>query len=287
MLMSVVILLCLGVLASCGTSPSAPQAGVPTHPSSATTAPSTVTLQPMSITGQPTAHLASVSFTVTSVALSVNPSSIAGTTCGSSASFTYTAIFHIPAHTAGGTIQFAYTLNNGRSQTTAKVTVAAGQTSKTFKFVSSGTLSADHTYPGTAQVMVTSPNQVSSPQVKPSGSCVVPGPFQVTAVSMTVNPTSIAGLHCGTFLTVTYTALFHLASNGPGGTIQFEYTINNGRGSTMASIAVAAGQTTASYSFQWSGNLPADHTYPGAGGVMVQSPNQISSSLLGPSGTCS
>jgi len=228
-----------------------------------------------------------VPFTVTSVDLSVNPTSIAGKTCGSLASFTYTAIFHIPAHTAGGTIQFAYTLNNGRSQTTGTVTAGADETSKTFTFVSSGTLYPDHTYPGTAIVMVTSPNNVISPSVKPSGACVEPGTFQVTTVSMTVNPTSIAGKSCGAFLTVTYTAMFHLAPNGPGGTIQFEYTVNNGRSSNMASITVAPGQTTASSSFLWSGNLPADHTYPEPGGVIVHSPNEISSSLLGPSGTCS
>ena len=238
-------------------------------------------------TGGSTPTPTSVPFTVTSVDLSVNPTSIAGKTCGSLASFTYTAIFHIPAHTNGGTIQFAYTLNNGRSQTTGTVTAGAGETSKTYTFVSSGTLPVDYTYPGIAEVMVTSPNTVSSPSVKPSGACVEPGPFQVTSVSMTVNPTSITGMSCGTSLTVTYTALFHLAPNGPGGTIHFEYTVNNGRGTTLASLTVAAGQTTASYPFVWSGKLPADHTYPEPGGVIVHSPNEISSSLLGPSGRCS
>ncbi|MGZ3715513.1 MAG: hypothetical protein ACXVA4_08840, partial [Ktedonobacterales bacterium] len=73
----------------------------------------------------------------------------------------------------------------------------------------------------------------------------------------------------------------------PGGTIQFEYTINNGRGSNPASVAVAPGQTTASYAFQWSGNLPADHTYPGPGGVLVTSPNALTSARVAPSGACS
>jgi hypothetical protein len=235
----------------------------------------------------PAATVTPVSFKVTSVDLGVNPTSIAGKPCGSSASFTYLATFHIPEGTAGGTIHFTYTLNNGRSQTNALVTVGAGETSTTFPFTSSGTLPADHTYPGIAEVMVTSPNTVSSPQVKPAGACVVQGAFQVSSVSMTVNPTSIAGLSCGTSLTVTYTALFHLAPNGPGGTIHFAYTVNNGRGTTLASLTVAPGQTTASYAFVWSGKLPADHTYPEPGGVMVQSPNAISSPLLGPSGTCS
>lgn len=229
----------------------------------------------------------SVPLSVTSVDLAVTPTSIAGTTCGSSASFIYTAVFHIPAHSAGGTIHFAYTLNNGRSQTPDAVPVTAGATSTSYTFVSSGTLSVDHTYPGTAIVMVTSPNTITSPSVTPDGACTEAGTFQVTSVAMTVSPTGIAGTHCGTLLNVIYTALFHLPPNGPGGTIQFEYTVNNGRSSSLASITVAPGQTTASYAFRWSGNLPADHTYPEPGGVIVHSPNAARSSLLGPSGTCS
>ncbi len=229
-------------------------------------------------------------FTVTSADLLVTPTSIAGTTCGSTASFSYTAIFHLPAHNAGGTIHFLYTLNNGRSQQDGTVTAGADAISATFVFTSTGTLAADHTYPGTAIVMVTSPNAIKSTPVKPSGACVeqgASGPFQVTGVTITVSPSSIAGAQCGTPLSVTYTAMFHLAANGPGGTVQFEYTTNNGRGSNRASLVVAPGQTAASYAFQWSGNLPADHTYPEPGGVMVTSPNALTSSLVGPSGTCS
>lgn len=226
-------------------------------------------------------------FAVSSVDLSVSPASIAGTTCGASASFTYTAVFHIPASTAGGVIQFNYTLNNGRSQTDGSAPVSPGETSKTYTFTSSGALPADHTYPGIAAVMVTSPNSILSPSVKPSGFCVEPGPFKVTSVTIAVNPTSIAGLSCGTHLTVTYTATFNLAPNGPGGTISFYYTINNGRGDNPASITVTPGQTTATYAFTWSGDLPADHTFPESGGVWVKSPNYVLSPLLAPSGACS
>lgn len=63
--------------------------------------------------------------------------------------------------------------------------------------------------------------------------------FRVTSVSLSVSPASISGRSCGTYLTVTYTATFHLAPNGPGGTIRFLYSVNNGRGSTSASITVA------------------------------------------------
>ena len=226
-------------------------------------------------------------FTVTSVDLAVSPDSIAGTTCGSAISLTYTATFHLPAGTDGGNIQFAYTLNNGRSSTNASVTVSPGQTTKTYAFTSAGTLPADHTYPGIAEVMVTSPNAVQSPQVQPTGSCGAAAAFEVTSVDMAVSPTSIAGMACNTQITVTYTATFHIAAGGPGGTIQFQYTVNNGRGSTNANITVAAGQTTATYSFTWSGKLPTDHTAPGAGGVIVTSPNQLNSPLVAPTGPCS
>lgn len=231
-----------------------------------------------------------VPFTVSSVDLAVSPASIAGQTCGATATFTYTATFHVPANTAGGTIQFAYTLNNGRSQTPASVVVKPGATALMYTFTSSGSLPTDHTYPAPAIVMVTSPNTVLSPSALPSGSCVArsaTGPFQVTSVSMAVSPTSIAGRTCGSAITVIYTATFHLAANGPGGIINFQYTINNGRASSPASITVARGQTTASYSFTWSGALPADHTYPEQGGVIVTTPNAVNSPLVGPTGTCS
>jgi hypothetical protein len=238
-------------------------------------------------TAAPPTSAVSTPFSVISVDLAVTPASIAGMPCGSAISLTYTATFHIPAGTAGGTVQFEYTVNNGRGSTRASLIVGAGKTLATYTFTSSGTLAADHTYPGIAEVMVSSPNAVHSPQVQPTGSCVAGAAFQVTSVDMAVSPASLTGLACGTQTTVTYTATFHIAPGSPGGTIQFQYTINNGRGSTSASLPVAAGQTTATYNFTWQGALPADHTAPGGGGVMVASPNPITSSLVTPTGSCS
>ncbi len=113
-----------------------------------------------------------------------------------------------------------------------------------------------------------------------------PTPFSVVSVTMTVNPTSIAGKACGTNVTVTYTATFVVTSNSPGGTVQFDYTVNNGHSSTTANLTFAAGQTTKTYKFSWSGNLPADHTYPGTGEVITSSPNQITSNGIQPNGQC-
>ena len=266
--------ICLAIfsLAACGSNQGNGSGSTPTATTTSTSAP----------TPSPT----QVAFKVISVDLVVIPNSIAGKVCGSSASFTYTATFHIPANSAGGTIQFQYTLNNGRSLTNASVAVNPGETTKIYTFSSSGTLYLDHTYPGIAEVLVNSPNTVSSPQVKLAGACTTAA-FDVASVSMAVNPASIAGKTCGTAIVVTYTATFHLAANSPGGTIQFTYTVNNGRSSPGASLSVTPGQTTASYAFTWSGNLPPDHTYPGLGGVITSSPNVVHSPLVQPTGMCS
>src|SRR2546423_162012 len=112
-------------------------------------------------------------------------------------------------------------------------------------------------------------------------------PLKVTSVTMSVTPGSIANLSCGSNVTVTYTALFHVVPNSVGGTVQFNYTVNNGRGQTPASINFGQGETTRTYTFTWSGALPADHTYPGPGGIQVTSPNQLTSQLVGPTGMCS
>lgn len=112
-------------------------------------------------------------------------------------------------------------------------------------------------------------------------------PLKVTSVGMSVTPRSIAGVPCGTNVTVTYTALFHVTPKNAGGTVQFSYTVNNGRGQSMASIHFSPGVTTRTYSFTWSGALPADHTYPGPGGIEVTSPNHLISPLVEPTGMCS
>lgn len=111
-------------------------------------------------------------------------------------------------------------------------------------------------------------------------------PFKVTSVAMSVMPGSIAGIPCGTYSTVTYQATIHVMPHGPGGTVQFGYTVNNGRGQNTASVKFAPGETSKTYSFTWSGALPADHTYPGPGGIDVTSPNQLISPMVGPGGTC-
>ncbi|HKV58185.1 MAG TPA: hypothetical protein VJO32_07880 [Ktedonobacteraceae bacterium] len=252
--------------------------------------PPTGSPPPAKVTTTPTptakATTAPVSFEVTSVDMAVNPTSIAGMTCGTNLTVTYTATFHVASGSNGGTVQFQYSVNNGRGSKAGSLTFGPGETTKTYAFTWSGALPFDHTYPSQGGVVVTSPNAVNSPMLGPTGTCSSAA-FNVTGVTMSVSPTSIAGMKCGTNLTVTYTATFHVAPNSSGGTVQFQYTINNGRGSNPASLAFDPGVTSRTYSFTWSGALPADHTYPAQGGVIVTSPNALAPVLIAPTGQCS
>src|SRR5574337_157317 len=56
--------------------------------------------------------------------------------------------------------------------------------------------------------------------------------FAVTSISMTVTPSTTSLWKCGSYIQVTYNAVFHVTSGPNGGTIVFSYTINNGRGQT-------------------------------------------------------
>ena len=111
--------------------------------------------------------------------------------------------------------------------------------------------------------------------------------FQVTSVDLVVDQNSIAGKVCGSTTSFTYTATFHIPAGTAGGTIQFLYTWNGGHASPGASVTVGPGETTATYSFTWSGKLLADHVYPGEGGVFTSSPNAVNSPFVKPDGVCS
>jgi hypothetical protein len=110
-------------------------------------------------------------FTVTSIDMSVTPSTTSLWTCGSFIQVVYNAVFHVVSGPNGGTIVFSYTVNNGRSQTMEKLTILPGQRLSNFTFTWQGSLPSDHTYPEPGGVLVTSPNTLVSPLVAPAGKC--------------------------------------------------------------------------------------------------------------------
>jgi hypothetical protein len=268
---ALVAVIITSIFAACGTAPGTPLAGTGTAGIVTATAGAAVPL------------------TVTSVDMSVNPSTIGNLKCGTSVTVTYTAIFHFPANNAGGQVAFNSTTNNGRGTTPAGLTVPPGQTSVTYTFNWSGQLPADNTAPGLGGVMVTAPNAYTSHLVAPSGPCmpVAAAPFKVNSISMAASP-ALTGHACGTTFTENYTATFHIAAGGPGGSLVFQYTTTNGRSSSgNVTLPISAGQTTATYVFKWSGTLPADHTAPGIGIVMMTAPSTLISPVAIPTGLCS
>jgi hypothetical protein len=236
-------------------------------------------------TNTPTPTQTPVVFRVTGIDMAVQPASIAGLACESNLTVTYVATFHVPAHSPGGTVQFTYTVNNGRGDTPASIHFAPGETTKTYTFTWSGVLSPDNVYPGNGGVMTSSPNTLTSALVKPTGTCTQAA-FQVTGVDLAVSPSSIAGRACNTSITLTYTATFHVAPGSGGGAIQFMWTANNGRSSTNASIDFLPGQTTKTYTFTVTGTLAPDHTFPGIAEVITTGPNSVNSPQVQPTGQC-
>ncbi len=110
-------------------------------------------------------------FRITSIDMSVTPSTLSLWTCGSSIQVVYNAVFHIAPGSKGGTIVFSYTINNGRSQMMEKLTILPGQRLSNFTFTWQGSLPLDHYYPEPGGVMVTSPNSLVSHLVQPAGTC--------------------------------------------------------------------------------------------------------------------
>lgn len=292
-IVSFVVLMSLFVLASCGTSTFASTGAPAPHPT-ATTAPGTSTTKSASpdvkstaaVPIAPSVAASSVRFKVVGIDMAVNPTSIAGMVCGQNISVTYMATFHIAANRPGGTVQFVYTVNNGRATTPAHLSFAPGQTTKTYAFTWQGMLSADNVSPGLGAVVTSSPNVVSL-SVKPTGTCAASATFKVASIDLAVSPSSITGMSCNSNVTFTYTITFHVAPNNPGGAIQFMDTTNNGRSNMNGSVTARAGATTVTSTFTSSGLLSPDHTFPGIAEVISTSPNQVNSPQVTPTGQCS
>jgi hypothetical protein len=110
-------------------------------------------------------------FKVTSIDMSVTPSTTSLWTCGSFIQVVYNAVFHIAPGSNGGTIVFYYTVNNGRSDMPEKVTILPGQRLSNYTFTWQGSLPRDHFYPEPGGVLVSSPNSLVSKMVEPGGTC--------------------------------------------------------------------------------------------------------------------
>jgi hypothetical protein len=129
------------------------------------------------------------------------------------------------------------------------------------------------------------PTPTATPGTTPTPT-PTPVAFQVTTVNLSVDPLSFDGKSCGTQITFTYTATFHVLANGPGGAVQFTYTTDGGRTSKTGVVTLSPGQTSMQFKFPSSGTLELNGAFPGAGQVTTTSPNTMSSQAVTPSGAC-
>jgi hypothetical protein len=111
-------------------------------------------------------------------------------------------------------------------------------------------------------------------------------PFHITSITVSVTPATLSLWPCGANIQAVYHAIFHVTPGPIGVVISFSTTTNNGRGQTPEKLTIIPGQTQSDFVWTWQGPLPADHTMPGLGGVMVTSPNVVTSQLVQPSGAC-
>jgi hypothetical protein len=235
--------------------------------------------------------VATVPLKVVSVDMGLSIPSVSSYSCGTKITETYTATFHFPAHNAGGPVKFYYTTNNGRASGATALTVNPGQTTKAYVFSWSGTTNDSNTVPGPGGVMVTTPNTYTSEMLAPTGACTTASnastdpsptaapakssaPFVVTSDSVAVTPDMTAH-RCGSHVETTYTITFNIAHGGPGGTITFQYSTSPMAEGYTGSVKVAAGQTTATYAFTWSGTINQSGFQPPSGFVTVTAPNQL------------
>jgi hypothetical protein len=225
--------------------------------------------------------------------MAVSPSNLGTLPCNTQVTVTYTATFHVRPDGPGGTATFSYTTGNSQSAADASLVFAAGEVAKTYTFTWQGQLGTGKSGPGMGGVVVNSPNALTSPQVKPTGTCgtitptPTPAPFVITSVVLTTSVNPTGPLTCGTELAKqTYNITFHIAPHSAGGTIVYSETPDQSELTpgtiNYYDLTVDPGQTTATASYFWEDPVSAGIVLPTTGYVQVEAPNKLKSNTVPP-----
>jgi hypothetical protein len=107
-------------------------------------------------------------FQVVGLAISTNPSSIAGKACGTKQTVTYNATITIAPNSNGGTVQLVWNIGGYHSSTS--VPFAPAQTVQPISITQNGYLGRLK-FPYPATIASTSPNAVTSAPAQPGGVC--------------------------------------------------------------------------------------------------------------------
>lgn len=275
----VVIFLCSVLvfwLTGCGSSGTSPSDTSGDTTSSPTAAPS--------VTLSPTPSLTPVPPSVTGIAMGVSPASFSGVGCGSAANIVFSAAITIAAGSTGG--QIPYSWNIDHTNIAGSVTFASGETSKTVTYtLSNYTVQLSSTSAVSGSISVGTPGKsVTSSSVGPTGTCKLPGPFEVTGIALSVSPASLTSITCNTTITVTYTATVTIAADSNAGTVVLVWTI--GSYHQTVSLVFAPTQTIHTVSYSQTGKIVKVATFPRLGTIASTSPNAVTSASVKPAGTC-
>lgn len=275
----VVIFLCSVLvfwLTGCGSSGTSPSDTSGDTTSSPTAAPS--------VTLSPTPSLTPVPPSVTGIAMGVSPASFSGVGCGSEANIVFSAAITIAAGSTGG--QIPYSWNIDHTNIAGTVTFASGETSKTVTYtLSNYAVQLSSTSAVSGSISVGTPGKsVTSSSVGPTGTCKLPGPFEVTGIALLVSPASLTSITCNTTITVTYTATVTIAADSNAGTVVLVWTI--GSYHQTVSLVFAPTQTIHTVSYSQTGKIVKVATFPRLGTIASTSPNAVTSASVKPAGTC-
>ena len=275
----VVIFLCcllLCWLTGCGSSGTNPSDTSGDTTSSPTVAPS--------ITISPTPSLTLPPPSVTGIAMDVSPASFSDVGCGSAANIVFSAAITVAAGSAGG--QIPYTWNIDHTSIAGSVMFATGETSKTVTYtLSNYAVQLSSTAAVSGSLTVGAPGHaVTSSSVGPTGTCKLPGPFEVTGIALSVSPASLTSIACNTTITVTYTATVFIAADSNAGTVTLVWTI--GSYHQTVSVVFAPTQTVHTVSYAQTGKVVKVSTFPRLGTIASTSPNAVASASVKPAGIC-
>jgi hypothetical protein len=199
-----------------------------------------------------------------------NPTSYSGP-CSGAQQLTFTATLKANPSNAGGAVHYVWTINHTISQ--SEVTFGPGEVSKTLTQTYTYNVPADAGPQLLASFATTTPNAVSAPETVISIACTVP--FQITAVSVTMQPWST---DCGPH-TFGWSGLLTAPANNAGG--QVDYVWKFGVGAAQGgSVTFAPGQgnavVAAEQSYTVVPNGFVDGGTPGASSQWPEvSPSQI------------
>jgi hypothetical protein len=194
-----------------------------------------VTLSACSSGGSTVKGPIAVPLKLENASVQASPASYSGP-CSGTQQITFTATLRANPSNAGGAVHYVWTINHAVSQ--SDVTFGPGEVSKTLTQTYAYNVPADAGPQLVASFATTTPNAVNAPDTVIAIACTVP--FQITAVSVTMQPWSTS---CGSH-TFGWSALLTAPPNNTGGQVNYTWKFDVGAAQD-GSVTFAPGQINA------------------------------------------